>query len=502
MRYSPLATPPAGLLRPATPNMSPGYWYDGNLVRWVNGAIGAIGGSERIAQQEFASTARASFEWRDAEDTLWVAYLCDGHLYAVSEGKFLDISPTPALVAPETDFLAGGYGDDEYSKGTYGTPRGLKPGFKRIGPAFTLSNYGTTLLAMSSVDGRLLQWDPATPNVKAAKVANSPVGRCFVVTPERHVMVFGAETPDNFRWCDEEDITNWNLADIAGKAGEYQVQPTAPIISAVPVTNGILFMTTYGVNIVRYIGLPYIYNWEPIYKGAAPTSHACVVPFNNGAMWMAGEDFYQFDGVNVVPVATPLKDWISDTVDFNTVRFRAAAVDIGEKPEIWWFVTTPDSTENGAVIIYNYNEGWWSKGMMGRSCGHSSTYTSYPVMCKGKRAYKHESGKLFTEVGELPWAETGPFGAGRGSVMSMLRRVMLDVGNRPKVSFVYSEFRSGRGQEKRTIPVYPDDKGVLQPRISARDFRMRLETGVNGDEPWTFGEPLIDVAARGTRGRV
>ena len=127
----------------------------------------------------------------------------------------------------------GGYGDGAYNTGppnTYGTARtlGNDAAIDRVPDAYSLANFGAVLLAMTSADGRLLQWNPASaPGTKAAVVtplsgSTVPHGLCFVVTPERFVQVFGSYLDGttfpgggadggSFRrmaWCEQEDYSN------------------------------------------------------------------------------------------------------------------------------------------------------------------------------------------------------------------------------------------------------------------------------------------------------
>src|SRR4029077_21093854 len=125
--------------------------------------------------------------------------------------------------------------------GLYGTPprpgTGSQAMLSGMPPAYSLANYGALLMAMSSSDGRLLWWDPAAAaGTLLTAVPNEPPGRCFVVTPDRFVMIFGmlgtGGSSRRLGWCEQENPTNWDFAPQTTKAGYYDVEPAAAIVTA------------------------------------------------------------------------------------------------------------------------------------------------------------------------------------------------------------------------------------------------------------------------------
>ena len=61
----------------------------------------------------------------------------------------------------------------------------------------------------------------------------APRGRCFVVTPERFIQLFGMfndGTADGgsarrFGWCNQEDPSSWAFSDVTSQAGYLDVEP-------------------------------------------------------------------------------------------------------------------------------------------------------------------------------------------------------------------------------------------------------------------------------------
>ena len=125
-------------------------------------------------------------------------------------------------------------------------------------PAWSLDNFGQVLLAMTSPDGRLLQWDPSgggtgVPPAAMTEVTSddtglgvAPHGRLFVVTQERFVVIFGMVddgTPQEgsfrrFGWCDQENFHAWDFSNVTSQAGFLDIEPASPIVAAQATRNG------------------------------------------------------------------------------------------------------------------------------------------------------------------------------------------------------------------------------------------------------------------------
>lgn len=477
-------------------------WSDANLMRWTGDRLGPVGGWSKLAISATASNVRRVFQWRDSNDVNWVAYLCDAHLYVEYEGDLVDITPMGGITAPSASFIDGGYGDDEYSLDEYGTPRATRPDEKAIGWAYTLNNWGETLLAMTSVDGRLLQWDPSVlPPAPATVVAGAPVSnRCFVVTPERYVVLFdqGGVTGE-FAWCDQEDITNWNFADPVSKAGFLPIEPRAKCVAAIYTPGSILHFTTNGAASIQHIGLPYIFNVDPVAGGTAPVSDRVLVRTVSGAMWMSESGSWAFNGVSVGPVQCDVWDYVQKTVDWRLARFLAAAVNIEDKSEIWFFFPRIGDSKNTLLVIYNYRDGWWSLGTLSRSAGASSTYTSYPVMADDTVVYQHETGSRMDDASELPWIESFPLQLPGGDQLTF-QQLQPDVeGDFSAVRFSvkFRQQLATNDEYQSTLRSIYD--GFVDIDETGRDFRLRIECIDPVVRSWTIGTSHVSAVKRGRR---
>lgn len=504
----PVEIPPGVVTKPTKAGNS-SNWREVNLLRWSGGVMQPVDPWEKIGYTNPLSDVRAIHSWHDNTNRLWTAFLCNGHLYVEYNGNLVNISPTPAIEAPSADYTTGGYGDDTYNKGTYGTPRNTRPDRKEMGPTFTIDNWGQNLLVMVSSDGRLLQWvppvSPASP-AAATVVTNSPTGRTFVVTPERHVIVFDyAGIVGGFAWCDQENITDWNYAGIASKAGNHKVEPAAPIMAAKHVGDTTLFFTTKRPYTTSYTGLPYIYTGgiEVGGEGSVPVSPQCLVRALDGAIWASESGFWYFNGVSVSPVDCDIWPWIKANVDWDLARQTAIGVNMASHSELWFFFPIAGGSTNTRLAIFNYRDKWWSMGKMQRSAAFTSDFIGYPLMADGVSVYKHGSGNRYPGAVELPWAETFTVNLKGGGEFNTLRAI------KPEITGDYANLRFSTAYRQRRTPDNNEKysasrsiqaaSGEVWMDVSSLDFRLRVEYINSTISDFGVGPILFDVKARGRR---
>ena len=142
-------------------------WSEVNCVRWSSGLT--------TYNYSCASRWKAINGFYGLDGQYRIAYQCEKHLYIDLGGTLYDISPRPALAAGGA-LAQGGYGDGLYDLGppdTYDTPRDLGTiiALDKVPDAYSLDNFGSILYAMTSVDGRLLMFNPANGTAGAVVTA-------------------------------------------------------------------------------------------------------------------------------------------------------------------------------------------------------------------------------------------------------------------------------------------------------------------------------------------
>ena len=436
------------------------------------------------------------------------------------------------LVLNATALLGGAIGD-VLNFGAYNEPRSINvdAAIDRVPDAYSLQNFGAILLAMTSPDGRLLHWDPASaPGTLATIVtpltgSTVPHGRCFVVTQERFVQIFGSYldgTPSDggsfrrFAWCEQEDYTNWSYSDLTTQAGFMDIEPASPIICAVATRSGTLFWTGKKAYRSRYLGSPYIYSCDELADNCTPWSPQSMVTTSSMVLWFSQQGPYSYDGTSILPVQCTVRAWIDDDIDLLGVRAQACAVHVANFNEFWWFFPQgPQSNPGGyntRAVVYNYKEGWWAQARCARSAGVTASYTSHTIMANGLVAYEHESGFIYNDC-DLPWVETFDINVGTANLVTM-KQMIPDIEGaiaNVRYSLFYRNSRTLGLPELQTAPQPVRQDGYVDFRTTGRDIRLRIDLAVPAGQiadgvasdgsvyPVTLGQHLIDFVPRGDR---
>ena len=533
--FQPLEIPP-GVVAMPTKKMRSSNWSEVNLVRWREGQLTPMGGQAQLSnlvggveQYVFASRCKAIHGWFGLDGQYHIAYLCEANLYVDTGGTLTEITPTGGIVAPSG--LVGGYGDDLYDLDDYGTPRSI-PGsvaITKIPDAYSLDNFGSVLYAMTSSDGRLLMWDPAVGGLAVVQPPSggagpAPHGRCFVVTQERFIMVFGS-TQDGtvgggssrrFAWCDQENPGAWDYDNVTSQAGFLDIEPASPIIAAIETRSGVLIWTAKKAYVSQFLGIPYVYNYVELSDACTPWSPQSAATTSSLTLWMAEQGLFSFDGTSILPVACGVRPWIDDGIDPIQVRELSFATHLGEFNEFWWFFPTLNSPFNTRAAVYNYKEGWWTEVRMSRSAGITSSYTSHPIFADDTVAFQHEVGATYANASMpvvLPFAETYDLSLSSGARLTTVKQLIPDVeavdatdpvsianalGNL-RYSLFYRNSRSLGAPELQTPLITPRTDGYVDFRTTGRDIRLRIDVATPVIAPFTLDAHLIDAVPRGDR---
>ena len=432
---------------------------------------------------------------------IYVAYLCEQHCYIEVGGDLIDITPTGGMAAPPSN--VGGYGDFQFGVLSYGTPRPGENRRRRYAQTWSMDNWGDQLRVMTSYDGRLLGWDPnAALGTKLAAIANAPVAnRSFIITPERHIMLFGmGGKPDQFGWCDQENDTNWSFTDLASKAGFYDIEPSSPIVANQLFSDGIYMVTMAANYLIRPIGLPYVYAYSEVADAPVPISPLSINRIPDGVVWAALGGFWLFNGNSTTPISCTIFDWIKKLINPSASIDRAYLGVIGNKSELWWFFASKDdSTKNQYVAIYNFRENWWSMGKLSRTCAFVYGNEQYPMMSDGTHIFQHEY--EFSYIPEaFPWAETFTLNASAGNNLATFHQMRPDV-PRGRDALRFS-LKKSMDMSKPTVETQSPQRslfgdGVVDFRETAREFRLRIDMVANDD--WSIGPVLVDIRRRGEK---
>lgn len=485
---------PAGVYRNGTDLQSQGRWRDANLVRWVDGTLRPIGGWRTRFDTAADAKVRGMIAWDDNTSRRWLVGGTYNKLYVwAADGSRYDITPA-GLTAGREDALAfTGYGGNLYGSFAYGIAR---PDTSRIAPAtaWALDTWGENLVGCTEDDGELYEWSLVT-GTPAAVISNAPTNnRSLVVTEERFLFALGAGgNPRLVQWSDREDNTTWTPA-ATNEAGDLELNTNGQIMKGVNVQGGTLILTTTDAHVATYVGPPYAYGIQRVGTSCGLAATEAVVTVDAGAFWMGPHAFYAYTGGRVQEVKSDVSDYVFS--DMNRAQIsKSFAVSVGDYGEIWWYYTSAGSLENDRYVVYNYVEGTWYTGNLGRTAGVDRGSFLHPIMASADddKIYEHEVG---FDYGDLsPFAETGPIMLGSGDNVASVVEMLPDERTQGDVNVTFKTRFYPNGVERDYGPF--DMTAPTSLRFTGRQMRMRV-TGVElGD--WRVGVNRLDVVAGGRR---
>ena len=485
---------PAGVYRNGTEYQSAGRWYDSNLVRWFENTLRPWGGWRKRSESQMTGVSRGMLTWRTNADERYIAAGTPTKLYAMSEaGTLKDITPTTFTSGITDATLKTGYGYSTYGSSAYGVAR---PDLGAIVPATTWSmdSWGEYLVACSSADGQLLEWQLGfvTPT-KAIAIVNAPTScEAVMTTAERFVFALGASgNPRKVSWCDQENNTVWTPS-ATNQAGDFEINSLGSIKCGKRVRGVNLLFTDVDVHVATYIGLPYVYSFEKAGSGCGVISSQAVAAIDTAAIWMSKSGFWVYDGY-VKPLVSDVGDYIFQNINYNQSS-KVYAVHNSKYGEIIWFYPSSASNENDSYVVYNYREGHWAIGSLARTAGTDRGVFTNPLMISSDGyIYEHEVG--FTYDGAVPYAESGPYEIGAGDNIMSVRRVIPDEQTLGEVVVSFKTRMYPMATETTYGPYT-----AAQPtdvRFAARQVKVRY-TG-NVLEDWRVGVNRFDVVAMGKR---
>ena len=336
---------PAGVYRNGTEYEAKGRWFDTNLVRWREGNLEPVGGWIQFdsSASALSGKARGIHAWRDNNETRNLAVGTHTNLYVSQASSFSNITPTD-LAAGRADTLVGeGYGAGLYGDSNWGDARNTGE-LTLFATTWSLDNYGEFLVACSTADGRLLEWQN-DPSTNAAVIANAPTN-CIglIVTNERHLVALGSGgNPRKVAFSDQEDNTTWTPA-ATNQAGDLLLETAGIIRCARRVGNDILIWTDVDCHLMRYLGPPYVYGIERIGTNCGILGANAVCVAGNTAVWLSESGFWIFDGV-IKPLQCDAVLDVTDGInrDQQSKTFGGHNSQFGE---MWFSYPSSESNEN------------------------------------------------------------------------------------------------------------------------------------------------------------
>jgi len=491
--YIPLKLPP-GIYRNGTEYQAAGRWYDANLVRWYENTLRPMGGWRKRSASQMTGLCRGFITWRNNSGERFIAAGTQSKLYAMNEaGTLKEITPSGITAGIASATIKTGYGYSTYGTYAYGVAR---PDLGGLIPATTwsLDTWGEYLVACSSSDGKLYEWQLGftTPTLAAA-ITNAPTSnKALLVTAERILFALGAGgNPRKVQWSDQEDNTVWTpLA--TNQAGDYELATPGTLLAGKRVKGVNLLFTDVDVHTAQYIGAPFVYGFEKAGSGCGLISAQAVAAIDTAAIWMSKSGFWTYDGY-VKPLPSDVSDYVFSNMNFNQAS-KVYAVHNSQFGEIWWYYPSSGSNENDSYVTYNYRENHWNIGSLARTAGTDAGVFTNPLLVSSDGyIYEHEVGFAYDSASV--YAESGPVQLGNGDNLMSVRQVVPDEQTLGEavVSFKTRNYPTGA---QSTFGPYTA-ANPTDVRFVARQVNVKVTGAVLAD--WRIGVMRLDAVASSKR---
>lgn len=484
---------PAGLYRNGTDLQSAGRWRDASLVRWQDNSLRPIGGWRSRIASAFTYAPRGMFAWEDLSGDRRVAAGDYATLYAISaSGTVTDITPAGLTSGNLSATVNTGFGGGFFGAGFFGTPRPDSGNYSEA-TTWSLDNWGEYLVACSSSDGVLYEWQLDT-GLNGVAISNAPTS-CLglVVTPERFLFALGAGgNPRKVAWSDREDNTTWTAA-ATNEAGDKELQTAGQIMQGINTRGQTVVLTDQDAHAATYLGPPFVYGFERVGTSCGSVSRKAGVSVDAGVFWMSKRGFYRYAGGSVEEIPCDVADYVFGSLN-TSQRSKIYGVSNAQFGEVWWFYPSSSATECDRYVVYDYREGHWTFGAMARSSGIDRGIFNTPIFADTSgNLYDHEVGVNYD--GESVFAESGPISLGAGEQVMSVTEMYPDEATQGDVTVTFKT-RFHPNDTERTYGPY-DMANPTSLRFTGRQIRMRIDGNRLAD--WRAGIPRLTAVAGSKR---
>ena len=494
MALIPLQIPP-GVYRNGTDFEASNRWHDANLVRWHNGSMRPVGGWSTRVSSAYAAAPRAMHAWSDnVANSNLAAGTYEKLYYTNVSGITYDITPVGFTAGSEDAVVNTAYGGTYFGTGFYGVSRPYSGIFQEA-TTWSLDNWGEYLVACSTDDGDLYEWQLNTAS-PAATISNAPTScKGLVVTEERFLFALAAGgNPRKVQWCDREDNTTWT-PDATNEAGDFELQTSGQIMCGLRMRGRTLIITDNDAHIATYSGPPYVYGFERVGTACGVIARKAAVAIDQGAFWMGAQGFFAFDGSVAKEIKCDVTDYVFRDINLNQIS-KSYAVHNSKFGEIWWFYPSQNSLENDRYVAYDYLEGHWEVGQIDRTAGVDRGIFNDPIWADASgNLYDHELNPSLGHGAYTPFAETGPISLGNGDSVMKVNNLIPDERNQGDVEVTFKT-RFHPNDTERTYGPY-SMANPTSVRFTGRQIRMRVESAKNVS--WRAGIMRIEASPGGRR---
>lgn len=483
----------AGTYRNGTQYQAKGRWYDANLVRFFEGSIRPWGGWNAHSASTVTGTARALLPWIDPTAIPWIATASESKVYVYTRsGAQTDITPAGLSAGRADALLTAGYGGGTYGTSTYGDAHGGSTSLLDAS-VWTLDQLEGLLVGVMAEDGKLWSWDNNTANDFTQPAGSPTSNRAVFVTDEGFVTCLGAGGDNRtVKWADQGSLTSWTPSD-TNQAGSYVLQTNGKLMNGVRMAGANVLFTSTDVHIMKYAGVPNIYEFTQVGTGCGIVGQAAFAKATDFVAWMSVNGFWLYNG-QVQPIDCPIADDVFRNM--NTLqRSKCWAIHNSTFSEIIWFYPASTGNEISNYAIWNYRENHWTNGTLARTCGYEAGVFQWPLMVgtgAGGTVYQHENGFSRSGAGTI-YVESGPLELGEGETVYDILGLEPDALTLGDVSMIfYSRWHAVEAD--RTSATF-SCVNPISVRVAGREHRVRAIFAGTAEE--RLGKPRLDVRSTG-----
>jgi len=426
-----------------------------------------------------------------------------------------------------------GWGAGTWGRGTWGSAATQTVATQlRI---WSHDNFGEDLL-INPRDAGIFYWDKSdgltsrAVNISTLGGASDVPTICkqvMVSDVDRHVIAFGADAintgeqdPLLIRFSSQETATDWTPK-ATNTAGDLRIGAGSEFVRAVETKREIIIFTDSSMHSMQFIGPPFTFGIQPLATNITIMGPNAPVAVNDAIFWMGRQNFYIYEGqTKQLPCTVKERVFFDFDYDQADKVYGSAISEFGEI--IWFYTSNTNSLANGGTgendryVIYNYQEGVWYYGDLGRSAFLDRGIRTFPIGAADNYLFNHETG--YTDDGAVMTSrlESSPIDMGDGDHFTSISRVIpyftfngsttpdptvnltLQSNNFPGGNYLQTELsKVDRTATTTTVP-FEQFTNKADVRLRGRAFTLKVDCATAGVR-WRLGSPRVDLRQDGRR---
>ena len=343
----------------------------------------------------------------------------------------------------------------------------------------------------------------------------------------RFIIVFGTNDygsntidPMLIRWSNQDDPYNWT-PNATNQAGSIRISHGSEIVTTVQTRQEIVVFTDSALYSMQYLGPPYVWQTQILGDNISIIGPNAATIASGVVYWMGIDKFYIYDG-RVQTLNCDLRRHIFQDINLTQVQQTVCGTNEGFN-EVWWFYCSAGSTAVNRYVVYNYLEGAWYYGTLGRTAWLDSGLRDYPLAATySQNLVNHEQGlndnQTATAAPISAYISSSEFDIGDGHNFGFVWRMLPDLtfenstntpaGAVPQVTMtLYGLANSGSGStssananvsSSSTYVITEEFTGQVYTRMRGRQMILKIESN-QLNTAWQLGAPRIDIRQDGRR---